>query len=771
MHINRLRLVVASVALASAAACGADGTAPRAGPPARVDIAASPTTTVGAGTSAGAFTVRVVDAAGLAVSGASVAFSTTGAATAQPTQATTDASGQATTQVTVGSVTGAATVRATVTGTTAVSVALTVVAGPATKIVVNPKILRLVAVGDTARIAATAQDQYGNLSGSGAITYSVVDATLVSVDQSGLIRALRAGGNTFVISASNGRADTTVVTVLAPGSTTCTGLASAMTLPVGGSQVYSGTQYGCVTGTATGAEFAVVAFNSSTDQTASLSTSVMANGVGTAPSPFTSPLSGNVALRASVGSRSTAAPQHSEQFHLGLLEQGKQLSRNGGLSRARSMRGSQRSMVPSSIGGSALRSGIPASAAVGDIITLNVSGSVCTGAINHAVRVAAVGTKSIILADTLNPTGGFVDSDYQRFAATFDTLVYPLDVNAFGAPSDFDNNGKVAIIFTRTVNELVDASSGYFVGGFFNPRDLFPKVAAVATDNCAGSNEGEMFYMLVPAPGAGINNVTHTTGFVDSLTMGIIAHEFQHLINAGRRMYVNTSAQDFEDVWLNEGLSHIAEELLYYRQSGFAPRQNLTDSTIRVLNRPLYGFWKSDASSNFTRFLQYLRSPGSNTLYSTGDELATRGAIWAFLRYGADQLGTTDGAMWQRMVNSTVTGLGTITLGFVTDPLPMIRDWNVANFMDDRAGNTNPKWLHPSWDYHNIYTNTYLNMPTYPLRVTDLTENVKTDFVIRGGSSSYARFSVPAGKEGLLTFTSGGGLPTAPLQFVVVRTK
>ena len=66
---------------------------------------------------------------------------------------------------------------------------------------------------------------------------------------------------------------------------------------------------------------------------------------------------------------------------------------------------------------------------------------------------------------------------------------------------------------------------------------------------------------------------------------------------------------------------------------------------------------------------------------------------------------------------------------------------------------------------------TFLNIPTYPLPVTSLVDGAKKDLLIRGGSAGYLRFSVPAGKEGLLTFSSGGGAPSTPLQFVVVRTK
>jgi len=375
-----------------------------------------------------------------------------------------------------------------------------------------------------------------------------------------------------------------------------------------------------------------------------------------------------------------------------------------------------------------------------------------------------------VLSDTLNPAGGFTAADYSRIAANFDTLVYSLDVNAFGAPSDMDGNGKVAILFTRTVNELVNSNSGYYVGGFFNPRDLFPKKGVTAADDCVGSNEGEMFYMLVPAPSPGINGVVHTAGFVDSITTGVVAHEFQHLINAGRRMYVNTAATDFEEPWLNEGLSHIAEELLYYRESKFSPRQNLDDPTIRVNNKSVYPYWKNDASSNFSRFLSYLKAPETHSPYAADDELETRGAAWSFLRYAADRLATTDGTIWQQFDNATTTGLATVQAVFGQNPLPLFRDWAVANYADDLVSST-PNYQEASWNFRNIYTNTFLNIPAYPLKVTALSDNVKSDLQIRGGSAAYLRLAAPAGKDALLTLTSGGGAPSSPLQFVVIRTK
>ena len=776
MQLRSLRAVPMMAALVVAAACGSDSSTslPTAGAPARLLVTSSPAASASVGASAGTFSVKVTDQNGVGVTNVLVTFGTTGALTATPRSATTDVSGVASTQLSAGTVAGAATVTAVATGVSGgLSSTVSVIPGSATMLAVSPKALRFTSVGDTARIAASVQDQFGNQAGTAAVTYTVVDPSLVSVDAAGLVRVLRLNGSTWIIAAASGKSDTTAVTVLAAGASLCTGLASVTAMNVGDIRTLTGAQYQCLNGGATGAEFALVAFNSSTDQINSLALSVTADGVATPPSSSIASTSGALALRSATnGGTLTAAPQMDEQFHIDLLQRANQQFK-GALARMRAARQMTASSSISTTGLTPTRSAsiIPSAAKVGDLITMNVSANMCTGVVNHAMRVEAIGSRSIVLSDTLNPVNGFATADFSRVAANFDTLVYSLDVGAFGAPSDMDSNGKVAILFTRTVNELVNSTSGYFVGGFFNPRDLFPKKGATAADDCPGSNEGEMFYMLVPAPSPGINGVVHTVGFVDSLTTGVVAHEFQHLINAGRRMYVNTGANDFEEPWLNEGLSHIAEELLYYRESGFSPRQNLDDATIRVNNRSLYGSWKSDASANFSRFLAYLRAPESNSPYANDDELPTRGAAWSFLRYAADRLGSTDGTIWQRFDNATTTGLATLKSVLGQDPAPLFRDWAVANYVDDLGTTTDARYLEPSWNFRSIYTTTFLNTPTYPLKTTMLSDKAKVDLQIRGGSAAYLRLAAAAGKDALLNLSSGGAAPSAPLQFIVIRTK
>ncbi|MDB4881566.1 MAG: Peptidase hyicolysin, partial [Gemmatimonadetes bacterium] len=151
---------------------------------------------------------------------------------------------------------------------------------------------------------------------------------------------------------------------------------------------------------------------------------------------------------------------------------------------------------------------------VGDLVQVNVGSRACDSLVTRAARIVAIGSKSIVLADTLNPSGGFSAADYQRFAARFDTLVYPLDVTNFGEPADIDQNGKIELLFTSAVNELTPRNSTSYVGGFFFDRDLFPVSSTPDFQGCLGSNVGELFYLLAPDPTGTVNGNIRRTGFV-----------------------------------------------------------------------------------------------------------------------------------------------------------------------------------------------------------------------------------------------------------------
>jgi len=410
---------------------------------------------------------------------------------------------------------------------------------------------------------------------------------------------------------------------------------------------------------------------------------------------------------------------------------------------------------------------VPAGVKVGDLVTLNVNGNdACTNQDYRATRVMAIGTHSIVVADTTNPAGGFTSADFQRYATRFDTLVYPLDTDAFGVPSDIDSNGKIVLVFTRAVNELTPAKSSSFVGGFTFSRDLFPIVATPRLPDCAGSNEGEYFYLIAPDPTGVVNGNQFSTGFVDTMTTAIIAHEFQHLINASRRIYVN-NANDLEDTWLDEGLAHIAEELLFYREAGVGPKNNLGTPEIRA-NEQRRGAFNLDMIGNAGRYRQYLQSPSTSSPYADNDSLSTRGAAWNLLRYLADHSATGDKVFYQ-LVNSTQIGLANAQAVFGNAFVPGVRDWNVSHAVDDVAP-VPAELSQPSWNWHSIFPVLYQNQP-YPLKVTAMTNGTPYTGSVTAGGAAYYRASVPAGTSATITLGGQSESAGSHMQLVVVRTQ
>ena len=434
----------------------------------------------------------------------------------------------------------------------------------------------------------------------------------------------------------------------------------------------------------------------------------------------------------------------------------------GGFRAARSALAS-RSALPKGMS----RSMVAADPQVGEVYSINVGLDACSPIANRSGRVVAIGTQSVVVSDTQNPTGGFSTADYQRFAARFDTLVYPLSVENFGAPADIDANKKIVLFFTTAVNALTPSNSDSYVAGFFFDRDLFPIIDTPEFQGCEGSNYSELFYLLAPDPTGTVNGNVRRTGFVDSVTTSVIAHEFQHLINSSRRLYVTQGVEQFEETWLNEGLSHIAEELLFLREAGLTPRSNLDSIAVRSTERIRLSF-NMNMSSNAARYRQYLEAPSENSPFRDDDSLETRGATWNLLRYLADRKAGgsgSDAPTWQALVNTAKTGVGNLRAVFGADLGARVRDWTVSNYMDDQVSGLPAEFSQPSWHWHSLYKALAGLGKPYPLEVKTLTAGAASGTVL-GGTADYYRFSVPANATATITLTT-----TAPIDARVVRIR
>ncbi|HEX6912516.1 MAG TPA: Ig-like domain-containing protein [Longimicrobium sp.] len=616
--------------------------------------------------------------------------------------------------------------------------------------------------GETTQLQAQARDADNSVVAGTTFAWSSVDPGIAGVSGTGLVTGVAGGTARIVAAAANGVADTALVTVLAVATECSTG--SAPTLAVGGSVTLQASAAGlvCLDGSTAGAEYTVMPFHATTTQDATLAVRLEPTGVRT----VTGPPNPSLAPATSVALPGGAQARGDGGYHTRLNERAR-APLAGLVPGARDAYRARRAATGPRL---ALQQTTPA---IGTVLNLNVGQEFCDSPDRRGGRVVAVSSRAVIVADTLNPAGGFSQADYDHVAATFDTLIYPVNTAAFGAPEDVDQNGRVIIFYTRAVNELTPANVNYVVGGFFYGRDLFPLQAGNGFPACAGSNYAEMFYMLAPDPNGAVNGNVRTTSYVRSTTLGVVGHEFQHLISASRRLYLVEGISGTawsEDAWLNEGLSHIAEELLFYHRAGRAPRQNLDGSILD--NARARAAFEEFQDANFGRLQQWLINPDQDSPYDEAfgesDDLATRGASWSFLRWVADQRAGDDNSLWFALVNSPRVGLDNLQSVVGQNPLDLFRSWAVAGYADDTVAGLPAAFTHPSWNFRSIFGRA---TGSYPLEVMQLNSGVQTNVTLVAGGTAYLRAGVNAGQRASIRVTAANGVPTNSLYVTVLRTR
>lgn len=722
--------LITSMAALSLISCGGSGDS--TGPPAHVAVASVLLSTSSSSLTVGQtvqLAVATKDASGNVLTGRTVSWSSSSTPIA-----TVSATGLVT-AVAPGPVTIFASSE-----NKAGSIPLTVTAVPVNAVVVTPGVDSLLAA-QTVQLSAATTDAGGRTLTGRSITWTSSTPSVATVSTTGLVAAV-AVGSTDVSATSEGKADTAHITVSA-----CTSLS----LTVG--QVHTLTTAEkatlCVSSGASASEYVLVPFSNSTVASSTTPVHLTATSTSAVLAPLTSR---TTAGATTFGSAPSPAVSRSLEIDFRSRERSELSSRIAGARNA--LHGTTRGPLAPFL------TGVASSPPVGSFIQINtnLAGSSCSAKVLHPAKVIAVLTHTIVLYDTLSPAGGYTSGELASFGQAFDTLGYALDTVNFGTPSDIDGNGRVAILFTPGVNAIPGPPGGY-VGGLQATRDL------LTVANCAGSNEGEMFYMPVPDPNSTINGNYTNKSALSNIVLSVLGHEFQHLINAGRRIYVN-GASSLEEVWLNEGLSHIAEELLYYRISGNTRNANIGISTLQSSQAQL------DAANtyivqNFLRLRTYMIAPETNSPYSQVDALEMRGAIWQLLRYSADRKGGTERSVWYPLVNSTATGQANFNSVF-GNIITMTHDWSIAQVTDDGGYTIGANYTSPSWNFRTLLPP--LNSGTFPLLTHSLV-STPVDVSLAGGGSAYLRFRVAANTVAKLSATSSSAAVPASIDMTIVRTQ
>ncbi|MEE9156216.1 MAG: Ig-like domain-containing protein [Gemmatimonadota bacterium] len=294
-----------------------------------------------------------------------------------------------------------------------------------------------------------------------------------------------------------------------------------------------------------------------------------------------------------------------------------------------------------------------------------------------------VGPHTLLYVDDAAPAGGLTDQDLQRLGEIYDRYLYETDLDHFGDVSDVDDNERVYILLSPTVNALTERGLTGFVVGFFFGLDIFDPNSPGCAE-CRFSNGGEILYGVVADPDAQFSDA-RTVERVLELLPGVTIHETQHAINFNWKVIKN-GLLSLESLWLSEGEAHIAEEF-----GGDA-----VDAAGEIdLADDLY-------SSNFGRAAFYLMEPENFSLTSLSGEgeLGERGAWWLFLRWIADQYGDF---ILRDINQSPLGGVANIEQQTGESFFRLFADWSVAVWADDlNIPNLPERYEFPKWDLRSI---------------------------------------------------------------------
>ncbi len=233
-------------------------------------------------------------------------------------------------------------------------------------------------------------------------------------------------------------------------------------------------------------------------------------------------------------------------------------------------------------------------------------------------------------------TGTNVDKQaVKSLVDTFQNKIYPTDRQFFGSEwtPGVDDDPHVYILYVGGI--------GSNVAGYYSSADEYSHLAHPF------SNEKEMFY---------VNSDNQSPG--DPYLLGVLAHEFQHMIHWAHDRN--------EETWMNEGSSVLAEFLNHYDIGGF------------------------DAAYTANPDLQLTGWPEGST--SDPTSAAHYGAGFLFMDYFLDRFGAkttqalvADPANGMRAVDDVLTAqaITDTTTGKPLTSADVFADWTIANYLGD----------------------------------------------------------------------------------------
>ncbi len=281
-------------------------------------------------------------------------------------------------------------------------------------------------------------------------------------------------------------------------------------------------------------------------------------------------------------------------------------------------------------------------------------------------QARCVGDNIVFYVDTSVPDGILSAADIDELCYAFDDDVGEME-DFLGYASDVDGDNKVHVLMSSQINKL-GALGGGIITGYFYAADLYDR-----SNTNPVSNEREIIYTMVPDPNGQYGVPVEHDFAMENLLPAVMPHEFQHAISYNQHVLVEGGAP--EENWLNEGMSHLMEDVMGYGRE------------------------------NPSRYALYLASPSSYGLITQASpNLMERGGAYLFLRYLYEQAG--DGRQFLgRMVKTYKRGVENVLDAFEGDAGmdewdEMMARWSVALIMSDRGISQDSRYTYRDRSMH-----------------------------------------------------------------------
>lgn len=388
------------------------------------------------------------------------------------------------------------------------------------------------------------------------------------------------------------------------------------------------------------------------------------------------------------------------------------------------------------------------------------------------VVVRDVGERSIWLEDVDNPSGGFGPADYRAFRDLVDRDVWEHEAGYFGAPTDLDGNGRVAVVVTGRLNRMDPGLQGFVFAG-----DLYDRA------DCPSSDAGEVFYAKAPDP-AGALGPAWSVADARAVTPVVLVHELAHLIQMGRRIRAGLPPME---TWMMEAQATLAEEVVGHAVAGRAPGRDYGFGIAFNAGGSDSADWYRSAFVDLAHYFGF--EPSNAGIEGAPDRCGWLGADpspchgralwygvgWSFLRWVSDLHGPEwpggEAGLQAALVEDPRTGFEAVSALVGSSRAELLARWSAALYADGRVPGLGPELSFGSWNLYEIFDLHLLESALLrpPQRAFG---DFREERSVRAASTAYLRLEGEGRPATTLRVEApGGGPPPEDVQVWVMRLR